>query len=95
MLGYTQSSWDNTDEQQPASSEKYWAELSDNERAAAVVLGYNEDSWDNGGRHDQPDSYYKYWSELTSCGEDTSITQQGLPFAISPRLHSPHFPSPL
>ena len=71
MLGYTQVSWDNPGkEKQPDSANNYWAELTDQERAAAVVLGYTEEIWDKGGKKDQPASAKKYWAELTSCGED-------------------------
>ena len=70
MLGYTQVSWDNPrKEKQPDSAKKYWAELTDRERAAAMVLGYTEKIWDKGGKKDQPASAKKYWAELTSCGE--------------------------
>lgn len=64
MLGYTQVSWDDESgrELQPPSSEKYWAQLTDKERAAATVLGYTKAIWN------QPASVDKYWNELTSCG---------------------------
>ena len=41
-LGFTQASWDNLsgEENQPSSWKKYWAELTDKEKAAAVVLEY-------------------------------------------------------
>ena len=69
-MGYTQVSWDNDSgqETQPASDDKAWAELTDNERAAAVVLGYTAASWDTGAP--QPASEDKDWSQLTVCGED-------------------------
>ena len=64
VLGYTQVSWDNEsgEEPQPASYDKFWTELTDEERAAAVSLGYTQAIWD------QPAAGNKYWAELTSCG---------------------------
>ena len=74
MLGYTQKNWDNPKEKQPASAEKYWAELTDSERAAAAVLGYTGKIWDNdSGTEKQPASADKYWIELTSCGESRAV----------------------
>ena len=69
-MGYTQVSWDNEsgNEQQPSSAHKYWNELTDTERAAAVVLGYSGSTWDKRGKKYQPASASKYWAELTSCG---------------------------
>ena len=72
VLGYTQVAWDNASgkERQPASADKYWANLTDSEKAAAVVLGYNGTIWDDeSGSEPQPVSAIKYWDELTSCGE--------------------------
>ena len=72
MLGYTQVSWDNEsgEEKQPASADKYWANLTDSEKAAARVLGYTEKAWDDeSGSEAQPASAIKHWDELTSCGE--------------------------
>ena len=71
VLGYIQVTWDNVsgNERQPASINKYWAELTDKERAAAVVLGYNEKVWDNeSGLELQPVSTNKHWVKLTACG---------------------------
>ena len=69
-LGYTQKTWDDVsgNEKKPASAEKYWAELTDSERAAAAVLGYTQKNWDNANEK-KPASAGKSWSELTSCGE--------------------------
>ena len=72
VLGYTQVAGDNASgkERQPASADKYWANLTDSEKAAAVVLGYNGTIWDDeSGSEPQPVSAIKYWDELTSCGE--------------------------
>ena len=72
MLGYTQVLWDNASgkERQPASADKYWASLTESEKAAAVLLGYNGTIWDNeSGSDPQPVSAIKHWDELTSCGE--------------------------
>ena len=76
MLGYTQASWDNLSgqETQPDSEDKSWADLTDSERAAAVVLGFTGTSWDNeSGSEPQPASENKNWVALTSCGEGMSI----------------------
>ena len=49
VLGFTQVSWDNLSggEPQPKSWDKFWNELSVNEQAAIVLLGYNEKTWNN------------------------------------------------
>ena len=76
MLGFTQKNWDNQSgkEEQPASAYKYWAELTDSERAAAAVMGYTGKIWDNAsGEEEQPASADKYWLELTSCGESRAF----------------------
>ena len=75
MLGYTQVLWDNKSgkEKKPASADKYWSKLTDQEKAAAVVLGYTGSSWDKGGKKYQPASASKYWTELTSCGKGLCI----------------------
>ena len=80
MLRYTQVSWDNLSgkEQQPLSSIKFWASLSANEKAAAVMLGYTQVIWDNdSGLEPQPASAVKNWAELTACadGEDLSMSR--------------------
>ena len=70
MLGYTEVSWNDLSgkEQQPWSSIKYWASLTANEKAAAVVLGYTQVSWDNdSGSVPQPASAVKTWALLTAC----------------------------
>ena len=64
--------WDNAfgKERQPASADKYWASLTESEKAAAVLLGYIGTIWDNeSGSEPQPVSAIKHWDELTSCGE--------------------------
>ena len=47
LLGYTQTSWDNTsgNEVQPASASKTWAQLTSEEKSAAMVLGYTALTW--------------------------------------------------
>ena len=62
VLGYSQASWDNESgqETQPASSEKYWAQLTHDERAAAGVLGFTDPTWD-----EQPAATRKAWAQLT------------------------------
>ena len=71
VLGYTQASWDNKSgrELQPSSSQKYWTQLTIQERAAASALGYTQCKWDKGGEENKPASGNKSWAELTACGE--------------------------
>ena len=72
MLGYIQVSWDDASgaEIQPASNAKFWDDLTEAEKAAAVFLGYTGTIWDNdSGSEPQPASAIKHWDELTSCGE--------------------------
>ena len=68
-MGFTQASWDNEsgNEEQPSSADKGWDELTEREKAAAVVLGYTSDMWDTGTP--QPASTEKGWAELSSCGD--------------------------
>ena len=83
VLGYTQGSWDVSEQQQPVASFLSWAALTDEEKAAGTLLGYTAASWDNlSGSEPQPALMNKSWSELTSCpdGEDTSTK---LPLALS------------
>ena len=64
--------WDNASgkEPQPSSSRKAWAALTEQEKEAAVVLGYTEIIWNNdSGSESQPASANKHWIELTVCGE--------------------------
>ena len=80
MLGYNQVTWDNLSgqEQQPASALKYWASLTENEKAGAALLGYNQTTWDNeSGSELQPASEDKFWLELTACevGKDSSVSR--------------------
>ena len=65
-LGYNQLSWDNDsgNEKMPSADEKSWDYLSEDEQYAARDLGFNRQSWDG----PQPDSVYKSWSDLSSCG---------------------------
>ena len=70
MLGYTEFTWDNPWMKQPFSSDKTWGALAEQEKEAAVILGYTETAWDDhSGYERQPVSALKYWSELTICGE--------------------------
>ena len=82
-MGYTQVSWDNLSgqEQQPWSAVKSWNALTDNEKAAGVVLGYTATSWDNeSGSEVQPASENKSWAALTACtdGEEFPVTSLSL-----------------
>ena len=70
VLGYTQVSWDDEsgEEQQPLTSFLSWATLTDEEKAAGTLLGYNATNWDNLSEP-QPAVGDKSWSELTSCAD--------------------------
>ena len=64
--------WDNESgkEPQPFSSDKTWGALTEQEKEAAVILGYTETIWDNkSGSELQPASVDKHWIDLTICGE--------------------------
>ena len=63
VLGFNRISWNDkkSKQEQPASMDKTWAELTGDEKAAVVVLGYTGETWDN----KKPFSYYKFWSDLT------------------------------
>ena len=68
LLGYDQASWDNASgkEAQPASASKKWTDLTAQERLAAAVLEYTEQTW-------RTVSLRKHtpWSDLTvTTGED-------------------------
>jgi hypothetical protein len=45
VLGWTEASW-SEEEKPPASEDKYWNQLSDEEREAASKLGYTKELWD-------------------------------------------------
>ena len=61
ILGFNAESWSSSQVQQPASTKKTWVEMTDEEKAALVVLGYSVNSWDNR----EPHSSYKLWGDLT------------------------------
>ena len=71
-LGYTEKTWDNLSgkEPQPASADKWWAQMTDKERAGWTILGYTGKSWDNlSGQEKQPAVSNLYWRQLKPCGE--------------------------
>ena len=45
VLGWTEESWEE-EAKPPASEDKYWNQLSDEEREAAEKLGYTKELWD-------------------------------------------------
>jgi hypothetical protein len=45
VLGWTEDAW-NEEEKPPASEDKYWNQLSDEERASAAKLSYTKETWD-------------------------------------------------
>ena len=57
-----------------------WKDLTSEEKAAAMVLGYTERSW-NDANGPEPASAYKKWTKLaTTCGEcpDTSADKYNI-----------------
>ena len=46
-LGYTKKLWDG--DKEPEVSDEYWDDLTEEQRQAATVLGYDKDSWDKEG----------------------------------------------
>lgn len=78
MLGYSQISWDYSSRRGsvPASADKYWFELTEREKAAANILGYDQRMWDGLDAGPQPPAEDKAWSEL-SYGERTAAMTLG------------------
>ena len=46
-LGWNEQIWESDAPAEPASNSKAWAELSENEQAAARLLGYKANTWDS------------------------------------------------
>jgi hypothetical protein len=46
-LGYTKKMWDG--DKEPACCDEYWDDLDEEQRQAAMVLGYDKGSWDKEG----------------------------------------------
>ena len=46
VLGWNEDSWEG-EAKQPASEDKYWNQLSQDEKDACTKLGYNKSLWDN------------------------------------------------
>ena len=44
MLGYDERQWEKGED--TAATKKDWCDLTDDEKKAAVVLGYDEEMWD-------------------------------------------------
>ena len=63
VLGFNRISWNDkkSKQEQPASMDKTWAELTGDEKAAVVVLGYTGKTWDNR----EPFVNHKFWGDLT------------------------------
>ena len=70
-LGYTEDTWDNLSgmETQPLSESKTWSQLTDTERAAAEVLGYDQLIWDT----QPPAAATKFWESLTDTEKAAAI----------------------
>ena len=69
-LGWTQDSWDN-DRNPPKSEDKFWDELSDDEKEAADDLCFFAETWDQTDLNDWegtawPESRYWTWDGLDS-----------------------------
>ena len=45
VLGWDEASWEG-EAKQPASEDKYWNQLSEEEQMAATKLGYTKETWD-------------------------------------------------
>jgi hypothetical protein len=45
VLGWDEASWEG-EAKKPPSEDKYWRQLTDEERSAAEKLGYTKESWD-------------------------------------------------
>jgi hypothetical protein len=45
VLGWTEDSWEG-EAKKPPSEDKYWGQLTDEERSAAEKLGYTKELWD-------------------------------------------------
>jgi len=54
LLGYTKSLWDN--DKTPAICDKYFADLTPEQKAAATKLGYTETSWNESDESSSSDS---------------------------------------
>ena len=91
VLGFTRASWDS---RKPPSYYAYWKDLTDDERAAAATIGYNEKIWNNpSGNVKQPAFSKKIWAnipdqERTVLGvlgytELNWDSKKGLPSALS------------
>lgn len=85
-LGYTQVSWDDLSgkEEQPWSSIKHWAALTDTEQKAAGLLGYTQKNWDNDSKQEpRPAAAFRFWAELAKCGEDPVEATTATPLACN------------
>ena len=61
VLGFDFYSWFASKAPQPASTEKTWIEMTDEEKSALLALGYSAHGWDTR----EPHSSYKLWGDLT------------------------------
>ena len=68
-LGYDYYSWDVPYAEQPDFTEKKWVEMTDEEKAALVILDYSERTWDRR----EPRSSFKLWGDLTD--EETEAAE--------------------
>ena len=61
VLGYDGASWNSTEVEQPASTNKNWDDMTEEEQAALQILGYSQHGWDTRDPH----SNNQYWGDLT------------------------------
>ena len=89
MLGYTEVSWNDLSgkEEQPWSSIKHWAALTDTEQKAAGLLGYTQKNWDNDSKQEpRPAAAFRFWAELAKCGEGEGSLSLSLSLSNDPEL---------
>ena len=61
-MGYGAAAWNSTKVQQPATDLQLWSEMTEEQQAALLVLGYSERTWDRR----EPHSTNMYWRDLSS-----------------------------
>ena len=69
MLGYTQHMWDERTRGAKQPESKVWAELTADEKLAAVVIGYTKQSWDNRAGNEAQPLGVGHWADFDTCGK--------------------------
>ena len=72
VLGFDFYLWFSSKAPQPASTEKTWIEMTDEEKATLLILGYSAHGWDTRS----PSSDNLYWRDLTD-GQRTAAEMLG------------------